>query len=338
MAVSLAALPIGAVIVLMILFRRAAAFAGSVGLALAAFVAWSFFGYGVQTHAGFGAAGALAGAAAEAAFLTATIVWIVLPALCIHELQVRSGAIDVLRARLRALSDDRRIVAVLIAWFFALFIEGAAGFGTPVALAAPILVSLGYTPVTAVVLAMVGHAAGVSFGAVGTPVLPQLAASGLSGDALAARIALLHGVLGSMLLFFVFRLAGTDEGADTGARADAGIRPWIVAAFAAVCFLVPFAGIAVLLGPELPTLGGAMIGAMLFVLGLRWIARGSSAQSRPLAQPATRSLLPYLVLIALVSVTRLWPAVRDPLQAVSIAWHLGESFGGEMLPLYHPGT
>ena len=94
------------------------------------------------------------------------------------------------------MTEDRRLQAILIGWFFGLFIEGAAGFGTPVALAAPLLVGLGYAPVRAVSLALLGHAAGVSFGAVGTPTLAQLEVSGLEARAVAGRVALLHAALG----------------------------------------------------------------------------------------------------------------------------------------------
>lgn len=121
----------------------------------------------------------------EAAFITATILWIIGPAICLYNLQKLTGGIDVLSEALGRLSTDRRLAALLVAWFFALFMEGAAGFGTPIALAAPFLVSAGFKPVEAVVLALVGHAVGVSFGAVGTPVIPQVQASDLSALELA---------------------------------------------------------------------------------------------------------------------------------------------------------
>jgi lactate permease len=131
---------------------------------LAVAVALALFRIGREIHSEVGAAGVLAGAGAEALFTTATSLWIIFPALAIYELQVRSGAFDVIRAGMVSLSDEPRIQALLVAWFFGLFMEGAAGFGTPVALAAPLLVSLGFAPVRAVALALIGHAVGVSFG------------------------------------------------------------------------------------------------------------------------------------------------------------------------------
>jgi len=207
----LAALPIGLVLVAMIGLRWSAAVAGLLGLAVALTLAIGVFGLGSQP--GPGLVAAAAGALAEALFTAGSILWIVFPALCIYDLQARSGAFDTIRGRLTGLSDDPRLLALLIAWFFALFMEGVAGFGTPVALAAPILVSLGFPPVRAVTLAMIGHAAGVSFGAVGTPVLPQMAATGLSGLAITPVTALLHALLGWMLVGFLVRLAGPRPGA-----------------------------------------------------------------------------------------------------------------------------
>jgi hypothetical protein len=86
---------------------------------------------------------ALAGTTAEAGFTALTILWIIGPALGIHQLQLRTGAADVLRAALGAFAPDPRILALLVAWFFVLFMEGAAGFGASVALAAPFLVAAG---------------------------------------------------------------------------------------------------------------------------------------------------------------------------------------------------
>lgn len=66
-----------------------------------------------------------------------TILWIILPALVIYEVQVRSGAFERMRLALTRLSDERAVQVMLIAWFFGMFMEGAVGFGAPVALAAP---------------------------------------------------------------------------------------------------------------------------------------------------------------------------------------------------------
>nr|WP_283094782.1 L-lactate permease [Loktanella sp. SALINAS62] len=200
----MASVPIALVILAMAGLRWRAATAGLMGLACALILGVWIFDLGAT----FGPAVAVGGAMAEALFTTTTILWIIFPALCIYEAQQRSGAFDVIGDALAGLSDDPRIQVLLVAWFFGLFMEGVAGFGTPVALAAPILVGLGFSPVRALTLALIGHAAGVSFGAIGTPVVPLVTATGLSSVTLARDAAILHSLVGPALVIVLFVMAG----------------------------------------------------------------------------------------------------------------------------------
>ncbi|MDF1523448.1 MAG: L-lactate permease [Trueperaceae bacterium] len=343
-----AAAPLLVVIALMLGARWSAARAGLVGLAVALAAAWAAFCLGTRTLADLGALPAAGGALLEAAFLAATILWIVFPALAIHELQLRTGSVDVLRLAMGRLSGDPRIVALLVAWFFVLFVEGAAGFGTSVALAAPFLVSAGFKRVEAVAIALVGHAVGVSFGAVGTPILPQLAVTPYSGLELAGATAAYHALLGWLMplaaMLMVTRAfpdaggASAADGTDT-AGGGVGRAVWGWTLFAAAAFLVPFTLVATFVGPELPTLVGSLAGGLAFVAALV-AARRRTAGPMPAATPA-RDLLgaaaPYLALIALVLVTRLIPGVQAALAGAVVGWRLGP-FQGEIAPLYHPGT
>lgn len=326
-APALALIPILIILVLMVGFHRSAALAAGVGLAAAVGIAF----------AAFGADGAiLTGVAAEAGFTALTILWIVFAALCLHELQTATGAVATLRGALTRLSADRRVLAILVAWFFALFIEGAAGFGTPAALAAPMLVSVGFTPMQAVTLALIGHAPGVSFGAVGTPVLPQIAATDFGPVPLAAAVATLHGALGWIVMVFLMRQAG-DGTLDGVALRRAGL--------AAALFLLPYLAIAMLVGPELPTLGGALVGGLVFVWWLRRAGAVPAVSASVGTEPAAgggpgllRAGLPYLVILALILLTRLSPELKAAARSVEIAWTLPGGFSGSFQPLYHPGT
>jgi lactate permease len=314
---ALAALPILVVVLAMAVLQWRAALAGAAGLCVALLV--------VLGSSGSSGGGVMvAGVAAEAASSTLTILWIILPALVIYEVQLRSGALERMRLALTRLSDDRAVQALLIAWFFGLFMEGAAGFGTPVALAAPLLVGLGFAPVRAVVLALLGHAAGVSFGAVGTPALAQIELLGLPGSQLAALTIMVHALPLCLLALWVMRLA-TDAPLT---RRHAGI-----ALFAALCFLLPAFMLAGLAGPEVPTLGGALIGGAIFAGVMR---------SRHL--PATiegkwqfSDLVPYLLIVLLVLLTRLVPPVQVALSSLWLGWEWS-GFSGGFAPLYHPGT
>lgn len=342
----LAALPIAVILLLMLGLRWSAARAGSVGMAVALLLAWFAYGLGTERMPELGRVASAAGAMAEAAFTAATILWIIFPALCIHELQTRTGGLDVLKQAMGKVAGDPRILALLVAWFFVLFVEGAAGFGTSAALAAPFLVSAGFTRVAAVSIAMIGHAVGVSFGAVGTPVLPQLAASTYSPIEIAAATANYHVLLGWMVAPVVMWMAARAMPGGPG-------RPfWIWSALAAVSFLVPYYLLARFVGPELPTLAGALLGAVIFVVVLKLRSHKVNASQPSLGQTNTvvsdhnashgmgrllQAAAPYLVLIVLVVLTRLIPSLQEALRTVSLSWQVA-GFGGNMQILYHPGT
>jgi lactate permease len=315
-----AALPLAIVLAAMGLANLSAARAGAIGLAVALVVALSVF-----RPLDGGAALTLGGAGAEALTSTATILWIVLPALALYEFQHRVGALERIREALTGLTGNRRLQAILIAWFFGLFMEGAAGFGTPVALAAPLLAGLGYPPVRAVVLALLGHASGVSFGAVGTPTLAQLDVTGLSPTALAGTVALMHALVSPLLLLATVRLAGDG-------RLTAGETGWTALAW--ICFAVPSVALAALAGPELPSLGGALIGLGFFAAILTWRQGGTLPGLAPLA----RDLAPYAAILVLVLATRLVAPLQEALGGLALSWSIGERFSGSFAPLYHPGT
>ncbi|MFP4598363.1 MAG: L-lactate permease [Persicimonas sp.] len=335
----LAASPIIIVLVLMVLFGRSAAVAGAVGLAASVVVALVKFDLGGEAVPGAGAG--LLGAGAEAGFTALTILWIIFGALCLFHLQQRTGALERLREAVGSISDNPRIIAVLIAWFFALFIEGAAGFGTSVALSAPFLVGFGYKPTEAVVITLIGHSVGVSFGAVGTPVLAQAQLVPQAGLELGLAAANFHVLLGWVMLVALLVVVGAsrkDKLEDE--KTDDEPRIWLWAAWAAVAYLVPMYLIARFVGPELPTLGGALVGSAVFVAGFLAIRGREQAQSDD--EMSARTILvaasPYLLVIALVLLTRLVGPITAALSSVEWSWTLWEQFSGSFQPLFHPGT
>jgi lactate permease len=341
---ALAAAPIIAVLVLMVGLGWSAVCAGLVAAAGTVVIALTVFDFAGADDP-FGPATGVVGVVAEAAWVTLTVIAIIGPALAVHELQQRTNATAVLQTGLSRLTPDPRVAALLIAWFFALFLEGAAGFGTPIALAAPFLVAAGFRPVEAVSAALVGHAVGVSFGAVGTPVLAQVAATGFTGSELARATVPYHTILGWILTAVVVVLIGRSV--------PQGGPPWRWGALAAGTFFVPFYLIGRFVGPELPTLGGALIGAVVFVAVVVMVRR-RAAGSETAAQAANkveasdaanagsaggllRAGAPYLAVVALVLITRLIAPVRDLLFDVVVDWQLFDDFTGTVRPLYHPG-
>ncbi|REK12065.1 MAG: L-lactate permease [Planctomycetota bacterium] len=150
--------------------------AAAVGLIVALGVA--MFGFGMPTSA------ALASAFYGACFGLLPIGWIVLAAVFLFHLTVRAGQFEVVKHSVAAISPDRRMQALLIAFSFGTFVEGAAGFGTPVAISAALLIGLGFSPLYAAGLALLANTSPVAFGALGTPITTLAKISGLDEMAL----------------------------------------------------------------------------------------------------------------------------------------------------------
>ena len=130
----------------------------------------------------------LAGTAAlnGAAYGLFPIGWIVLGAIFVYDVTVKAGQFEIVKETIAGLASDRRIQVLLIAFCFGAFIEGAAGFGTPVAISAAMLIGLGFRPLQAAGLALIANTAPVAFGALGIPVITLAGVTGLPVDALSA--------------------------------------------------------------------------------------------------------------------------------------------------------
>ncbi len=170
LSTSLAALPIS--LLLGLLIRGVSApRAALVGLAAALGVA--IFGFGMPASMAAAAAGY------GACWGLAPIGWIVFSAVLLYHLTVESGQFDVVKRSVASLSPDRRMQALLIAFSFGTFIEGAAGFGTPVAISAALMIGLGFSPLHAAGLALIANTSPVAFGGLGTPIFALAKTSGL---------------------------------------------------------------------------------------------------------------------------------------------------------------
>ena len=136
------------------------------------------FGFGMPVGA------AVASAGYGACFGLLPIGWIVVAAVFLFQLTVKSGHFEIVKRSVAALSPDRRVQALLIAFCFGTFIEGAAGFGTPVAICAALMIGLGFSPLYAAGLALIANTSPVAFGALGTPIITLAKVSGLDEMAL----------------------------------------------------------------------------------------------------------------------------------------------------------
>jgi lactate permease len=175
-----AALPVVILLVLLAFLHVKAHIAAIAGLATSILVA--ILVYGMPTSL------AVAAALNGAAFGLFPIGWIVLGAIFVYDITVATGKFEIVKETIAGLANDRRIQALLIAFSFGAFIEGAAGFGTPVAISAAMLIGLGFKPLEAAGIALIGNTAPVAYGALGTPIIALARVTGLPLDQLSAMV------------------------------------------------------------------------------------------------------------------------------------------------------
>jgi lactate permease len=173
-----AAVPIVLLLVALGVLQWRAHVAALAGLVAAVAVSAFVFGMPIST--------VLATAVFGAAYGFLPIGWIILNAVFLYNLTVATGQFEVVKASVGRLSKDRRIQALLVAFSFGAFIEGASGFGTPVAICAALLIGLGFTPLYAAGLSLIANTAPVAFGAIGTPILTLAAVTEIPAQAIGA--------------------------------------------------------------------------------------------------------------------------------------------------------
>lgn len=218
--------------------------------------------------------------------VAASLIFIIFGAILMLNTLQQSGAMIAIRKGFSDITPDRRIQAIIIAWLFGSFIEGSAGFGTPAAVAVPLMVGLGFPAMAAVVAGMIIQSTPVSFGAIGTPILVGVN-TGLSGDPdmmqyamdrgfeewrqflhfIAIKVALLHALAGTFIPLIVATTLTRYFGRNRSWVE--GLQVWRFALFAAFSMTVPYLIVANLLGPEFPSMFGGLIGLAIVVSAAR---------------------------------------------------------------------
>ncbi|MBB1492502.1 MULTISPECIES: L-lactate permease [unclassified Paracoccus (in: a-proteobacteria)] len=244
-----AALPVLVLLGAIGIFEVKAHIAALLGLVTALLVA--IIGFGMP--ADLAAMSAVYGAG----FGLMPIGWIILNVIFLYQLTNEKGEFDVLRRSIRSISDDRRMQVLFIAFCFGAFFEGAAGFGTPVAVTAAMLMGLGFSPLSAAGLCLIANTAPVAFGALGTPVIALSAVTGLD-------LYELSGMIGRQLPFFSLIVPFWLIWAMVGFRRMAEVWPPILVA--GVSFAVPQYLVSNFHGPWLVDIVAAII-SMLALAG-----------------------------------------------------------------------
>lgn len=220
----------------------------------------------------------VAAASVHGLIVAATLLYIIFGAILLLNTLQESGGIKTIRQGFTDISEDRRIQVIIIAWLFGSFIEGSAGFGTPAAVAVPLLVGLGFPAMAAVVAGMVIQSTPVSFGAVGTPMLVGVF-SGLSADTgitndflglvdiIAVKVALLHMISGTLVPLFVVSLMTRYFGKNKSF--SEGIKIWKFALFSSFAMTIPYLIVANVLGPEFPSMIGGLTGLVIVIFAAK---------------------------------------------------------------------
>ena len=246
-----AAVPVFVLLVLLGVLRKPAWIASLCGLGAAAAVALAVYGM----HAGKLASAIGYGAA----FGLFPIGWVVFTAILLYNITVSMGRFQIVKDSVGSLTEDRRLQALLIAFAFGAFIEGAAGFGTPVAVAAAMLTGLGFSPFFAGGICLLANTAPVAFGSIATPILALAGITGLPLDRLSAGVGRICAPVSLIVPAYLVLVMG-------GWRALRGVLP-----AAAVCG-VAFAGVQLvvsnLIGPQVTDILSSLsaIGALVLFL------------------------------------------------------------------------
>jgi lactate permease len=272
-SVVVAALPIVLLLGALASGRVNAALAALIGLVIAIAAAIFVFTPQEVRDAGAGdwlawAGTILAAAGNGAAFGLFPIGWIILAAIFLFSLTVETGQFEVVKSSVMALSADRRLQALLIAFCFGAFVEGAAGFGTPVAISAALLIGAGFRPVPAAGLALIANTSPVAFGALGTPIVTLASVSLPAGFDAEGWSLQLSRMAGRQLPFFSLIIPAWLVCTMAGWRGMVGVWPALLVcggSFAVVQFLV-----ANYLGPALVDVAGGLVALAALAIFLRY--------------------------------------------------------------------
>jgi len=279
----------------------------------------------------------------QGALITIAVLWIIFGAILLLNTLKHSGAIVVIREGFNNISSDRRVQVIIIAWLFGSFIEGASGFGTPAAIAAPLLVAIGFPAMAAVMVGMMIQSTPVSFGAVGTPILIGVN-KGLDSDGIGAtlqtlgsswdvylqiitsQVAITHAIVGTMIPLFMIIMLTRFFGENKSWSEGLSILPFAI--FAGISFTIPYALTGIFLGAEFPSLIGALIGLPIVTFAAKkgflipkktwdfaprekwpvaWVSKFEmkfDAMTSKVPMSLTKAWIPYVLVAVILVITR----------------------------------
>ncbi len=311
-------------------------------------------------------------ASIEGLIIAVSVLWIIFGAILLLNVLKTSGALETIRSSFMQISKDRRVQAILIAWVFGGFLEGASGFGTPAAICAPILIAVGFPPLAAVVLALIGNGIPVTYGGIGTtflvgttqglqqaaataPIVSQYLGSTplvefvQTVSAKSAMLNILPGTLIPLIIsVFLTRFFGPNK------SWKEGLAVWKFALLAGFSFTGVSVLIATMAGPEFPSLFGGLITLIIMIPIAKkgyllpkeiWDfdnqpEQNISTPEKSNPMPLWKAWLPYILVTILLVITRLrFLPFKSWLSDIPLGWSniLGTEISTSFAPFYSPG-
>ena len=284
-----AALPIFTLLFLLAVVRKPAWISSLAGVGAAALVA--LFAYKMPPL--MVASAALYGAA----YGVLPIGWIVFTAILLYRLTLETGKFEIIKDSVASLTGDQRVQALLIAFAFGAFLEGAAGFGTPVAVAAAMLAGLGFQPFFAAGICLLANTAPVAFGSIGIPLVMLQTVTGLPMMSISANVGRICAPLALIVPAYLMLVMG-------GVKALRAV--WPAALVAGVTFAGTEFFVSNYIGPYLAALLGAIVSLIALVLLLRFWKPAESVEATPHRHTHGNVLMAWLPYGMLVIFVLLW--------------------------------
>lgn len=231
------------------------------------------------------------------------IGWIVIGAVFLYNISVKTGQFEIIKQSIVSITDDRRLQLLLIAFSFGAFLEGAAGFGTPVAITSAMLIGMGFKAKKAACLSLLANTAPVAFGGLGIPVLVAAQVTGFSGDIIAKLLALICPIIGFIVPFYLIVVMSGLKGLK---------EVWPAVLVTSLSFSIPMALSSYFLGPILPDIVASLASMLALVIFLKvWQPKNvfhfehekpSSASTVKLSKKTIiKAWSPFIVLILFIA-------------------------------------
>lgn len=350
----IAFIPIIVTVVLMVAFNWPAKRALPLAWILACVIAFAVWKMNIHDMAAYTITGFLS------AFETLVIIF---GAILIMNTLKRSGAMSAINGMFKGVTKDARILAIIIGWVFGAFIEGAAGFGTPAALAAPLLISVGFPPLAAAIVALICNSTPVCYGAVGTPtntafatVKDAVAAGGADPDtwkmALTKWSAISLAVGAFFIVFVAVCVLVKLFGKNKSFKDALPCIPFII--FTVAVFDIIYLLIATFIGPELVSLVAAVITLFVSIGAAKagflqpketwtfapeetwdrsWLSTTEVPEPKVSDMPLLKAFTPYIIIIAILVATRVCQNVGMGWASAMKAFTIGTGKSGVILGL-----